>query len=279
MTFIFSFADEIQNRILNNRVASLKIDDELIENIYGVFNDNLNALRIKKIAFRYEEEFVAIVNSFVFNNFFKVENIVESIIRIGIKQSVCIIFYLHYKLKYSSSNNLINDFLKKNCYYSLCSAFGCYWLANKYKLNEGVEKVFILSLLRDIGSLVILKVIQEIIEENLYLNISGDFIEKIILNNHEEFGYYYVKNIGLPDSICNIVRNHHTSNSKDLNYILKYIKIIDVFFDCEERYSYGSKYFNLDVARELMCLGMPIKDINELKKYMDNLRTYLKNQN
>jgi HD-like signal output (HDOD) protein len=208
-------------------------------------------------------QILRLANSAFFSGLAKVTTITEAVVRLGAREIANIAML-------ASQQNSYNGFtvpeLKSHSQMLWKHAIGCAigtrWLCEKTGYKNLAQEAFIAGLLHDIGSLLILKVL-----EGLHLAeaeaeskpVSRELATEIMAAMHTDSGYQLMQKWNLPELYCTIVRDHHKEQLDTNNVLLSMVRLVD---DTCRKLGLGcSAESNLMLAATVEAQGMGIKEI------------------
>jgi HD-like signal output (HDOD) protein len=172
---------------------------------------------------------LSLANSAFFSGLSKVTTITEAVVRLGAKEIASVAML-------ASQQNSYNSFtvpeLKAHSQmlwrHAIGSAIGSRWLCERTGYKQLAQEAFIAGLLHDIGSLLILKVLEGILlSETGAKPISRDLTNEIMVAMHSDTGYELLQKWSLPELYCVIVRDHHKEQSDTANVLLSMVRLVD----------------------------------------------------
>jgi HD-like signal output (HDOD) protein len=132
----------------------------------------------------------------------------------------------------SNYNNLTVPELKSHSQmlwrHAIGSAIGTRWLCERTGYKQLAQEAFIAGLLHDIGSLLILKVVEGIqLAESGSQPLSRELTSEIMQAMHADTGYELMLKWNLPELYCTIVRDHHKEQGDTSNVLLSMVRLVD----------------------------------------------------
>ena len=157
---------------------------------------------------------IAIANSMMYRGSRDSNTLEEAITRLGMKETNNYLWVLANSALYDSSNNIFKTVLDKSKSHSLATA-ECAQIIAKHLNLENPSEYYYMGLLHDIGSVLIIQILEEMDAENR----PKDEIEtyNIIQDLHDEFGAELLSIWKMPDRIINIALHHGNPEASD-NY-------------------------------------------------------------
>jgi HD-like signal output (HDOD) protein len=199
--------------------ALLNVKDFTIEQVVGlIIKDQALTSQVLRLA-----------NSAFFSGLAKVTTITEAVVRLGAKEIANVAMMASQQTTYNSFTvpelKAHSQLLWKH---ALGSAIGTRWLTEKTGYKQLAQEAFIAGLLHDIGSLLVLKVLEGILlaDPNAKV-VSRDLATEIISAMHTDSGYQLMQKWNLPEIYCNVVRDHHKEQPDNNNVLLSLVRLVD----------------------------------------------------
>lgn len=231
--------------------AVLSVKDFTIEQVVAlIIKDQSLTSQILKLA-----------NSALFSGLTKVTTITEAVIRLGAREIASIAMLASQQESY---NGFTNPELKSCSQvlwkHAIGSAIGTRWLSEKTGYKQLAQEAFIAGLLHDIGSLLILKVLEGIVTATPDGKpMSRELTTEIMSAMHTDSGYALMQKWNLPEIYCTVVRDHHKEQSDTSNVLLSLVRLVDS--TCRKIGIGSPPEPNLMLAATFEAQGMGIKEI------------------
>ncbi|GFO70098.1 phosphodiesterase [Geomonas limicola] len=207
-------------------------------------------------------QILRLANSAFFSGLSKVTTITEAVVRLGAKEIANVAML-------ASQQNSYNSFsipeLKVHALtlwkHAIGSAIGSRWLCERTGYKQIAQEAFIAGLLHDIGSLLILKVLEGILlGDHGTKSLSRDLINEIMVAMHTQTGHEMLLKWNLPELYCVIVRDHHQEQRDTSNVLLSIVRLVDD--TCRKLGLAGAPAEpNLMLAASFEAQGLGIKEI------------------
>jgi putative nucleotidyltransferase with HDIG domain len=133
----------------------------------------------------------------------------DAVIRLGFATVVQIATLVAQKENFDPRNPRLEKYFDKLWRHSVACALGSEWLAKRLGVLNSAGEAFMGGLFHDIGKLLLLKCIEDILRGNRSLNFPEELILEMLDLLHEEKGYMLLKAWNLPEIYCEIARTHH----------------------------------------------------------------------
>ncbi len=165
-------------------------------------------------------------NSAFFKGLNEISTIRSAIVRLGNNQISKIVMLATQRNTFNSNDPTFKEIVKKLWQHSVACAVGAEWLARKCGYSEIENEAFTCGLLHDIGKLLILTAFYSIKEtsKNAF-NFSEKMLYEIINPLHARHGFLLMKRWNLPESYCNVVRDHHVDEFDPGDVLLTIIRM------------------------------------------------------
>jgi len=172
-------------------------------------------------------ELLKVANSAFFSGLARLDNIRQALVRLGGRQVLNVVMVASQRQAFEASNAMLDNVMSKLWQHASASAGGCRWLANRIGYKEDADTAFLAGLLHDLGSLVIVKVVDELLSTSGDLDISEALMIELMDTLHNEYGYEVMQSWKLPDNLSVIARDHHTQAFDDKNILMMIVRIVD----------------------------------------------------
>jgi HD-like signal output (HDOD) protein len=172
---------------------------------------------------------LSLANSAFFSGLSRVTTMTEAVVRLGAREIASVAMLASQQDSYNSFSipelKLHSQLLWKH---AMGCALGTRWLTEKTGYKNLAQEGFIAGLLHDIGSLLILKVLEGLeLSEKDGQAISRELSTQIMVAMHTESGYQLMRKWNLPEIYCTIVRDHHNEQSDAGNLLLSLVRLVD----------------------------------------------------
>lgn len=174
-------------------------------------------------------QILRLANSPFYTGLARVTTITEAVVRLGAREIAGVAMLASQQ---SSYNSFTTPELKAHSLLLWRHAIGCAigtrWLSERIGYKNLAQEAFIAGLLHDIGSLLILKVLEGMqLAEADGKGVSRELTTEIIVAMHTESGYQLMQKWNLPEPYCSIVRDHHNEQSDTADVLLSLIRLVD----------------------------------------------------
>ena len=169
-----------------------------------------------------------VANSPFFSGLSKVSTVEKAIVRLGLKQVSSIVLLASQKGAYKSKVALIERYMEDLWKQANASSVGTKWVATRSGHRGVAEEAFLAGLLHDIGKLVILKLLEQMIDEQGEAHgISDSIVVEVLRGMHEEQGGILLEEWNFPDEYVEVARNHHSDKVERGNTVLLAVRLVD----------------------------------------------------
>ncbi|WP_136523834.1 HDOD domain-containing protein [Geomonas ferrireducens] len=256
---------EVVKEQLESETLNLPVFHPIAVKLQGILSgkdfsiDQVVALIIKDQALT--SQVLRLANSAFFSGLAKVTTITDAVVRLGTREVASVAMLASQQHSY---NSLTHPELKSHAQVLWKHAIGCAigtrWLCEKNGYRNLAQEGFIAGLLHDIGSLLILKVLEGIVlTDGEQRGVSRELTNEIIAAMHTESGYQLMQKWNLPEVYCNIVRDHHKDLEETGNVLLSLVRLVD--HACRKLGLGGTPEPNLMLAATSEAQGLGIKEI------------------
>ncbi len=193
-------------------------DDEIpIDRIAGILSkDQALACEVLKQA-----------NSAFYLGMRSVQTIQDSIMRLGSSQVFNYLVSGGQRQYYNSQSATINKYYQLLWKHAFSTATGSKWLLERTGHRGLANEGFLAGLMHDIGKLLLLKVLDSMTTENSDIQLTHEFIAKLLRSKHVEQGYGLMKQWSIPPVYANVVRDHHREDYDQSDALLLAIRIVN----------------------------------------------------
>jgi len=214
-------------------------------------------------------EVLRVANSPFYSGIAQVNSIQNAAVRLGGQQLADLVMIASERNRYSAADKEINHFMGKLWKHAVGTALASQWLAKKLKYPDMVNKAFMSGLIHDIGILAIFKATDHLKQvENL--QIPMDLILGIIDSTHSMYGYKLAKQWNLPESYCEIIKEHHSDTFDQSNIPLTIVRLSDLCCNKIGIDIYEPAIFDLSSTPEAVNLGVNEVMVAELEIMLED---------
>lgn len=173
-------------------------------------------------------EILRVANSSFYGGLTEIKTVKDAAVRLGPQEVVRISVLVTEKALYQVKTPSLKAFLEPLWQHAQATAIGSRWLTNKLGYHDLENQAFIGGLLHDAGSLLLVRVIDEIFQEDpSAATLSETLIAEIIETAHTSEGHKMAELWGLPDLYCNIIRDHHLEDLSQAGTLTNLVALVD----------------------------------------------------
>ncbi|HIJ80453.1 MAG TPA: HDOD domain-containing protein [Desulfuromonadales bacterium] len=173
-------------------------------------------------------QMLKIANSPMYMGRSKVATIKEAVIRMGAQQVINLVIAASQESAHTSTNPVLDCYMKHLWLHSHCSALGGRWLADSCGMRGVADETYLAALLHDIGKLYLLKSLERLVTAGV---ISSMFDEELIVEvfeaMHVEQGYRMMQHWNFPSMYCDVIAGHHTEEWDSVNKMLTIVRFVN----------------------------------------------------
>lgn len=167
-----------------------------------------------------------VANSSYYAGLNQIATIKDAIVRLGAQEIANMAMLASQYQFYNSTNETLNRMMHNLWGHALACGVGAKWLTRKAGYPGMAAEAFMGGLMHDIGSLALLKVLDDILKNNqTSVNFSDHLINEILEAMHEDVGYRLMKSWNFPEFYCDIAHNHHTETFDHSNILLLSVRL------------------------------------------------------
>lgn len=167
-----------------------------------------------------------VANSSYYAGLNQIATIKDAIVRLGAQEIANMAMLASQYQFYNSTNETLNRMMHNLWGHALACGVGAKWLTRKAGYPGMAAEAFMGGLMHDIGSLALLKVLDDILKNNqTSVHFSDQLINEIIEAMHEDVGYRLMKSWNFPEFYCDIAHNHHTETFDHSNILLLSVRL------------------------------------------------------
>ncbi|MFQ5417166.1 MAG: HDOD domain-containing protein [Myxococcota bacterium] len=168
-------------------------------------------------------------NSSFFGGIEKVVTVRDAIMRLGVKQVSELVILSTQRQQYQLNDPKLREFADKLWQHAVGCGVGSEWLARKLRMQDREQEAFMAGLLHDIGKLLLLRVLDDLIEQKaLAFQPSGDLVLELLASLHCAHGHRLMQTWNIPDVYANVVKNHHDEDYEESDRLLGLIRLVDM---------------------------------------------------
>ena len=167
-------------------------------------------------------------NSSAFAGLTQIGTIKQAVLRLGMKQVARLAIAAAQLSLYRSANTLTGPYMGELWRQAYACARGAGWIAERIGRPGEADAAFLAGLLHDIGKLLILRALEEIVEKGTSgQTLSRALIDEMIEGLHCELGYALMKQWNLPEAYCIVSRDHHVEEPDAGRVLVAIVRVMD----------------------------------------------------
>lgn len=171
-------------------------------------------------------QIIKVANSAFYSGLNPVKTVKDAAFRIGANSLAGIAQVVTQKQMYNARNKSINEWMKMLWNHALGTAIASKWLSQNLGYNESADEAFMGGLLHDIGKLIQLRIIDDLLANKAVKGkISGNLIKEILVSMHPVHGRIYLEKQNMPELYGEIAARHHEEEVSSDNLILNIVRL------------------------------------------------------
>ena len=173
-------------------------------------------------------EILRIANSSFYGGLTEIKTVKEAVVRLGPPEVVRLAILITEKSLYKVESPILASFLEPLWMHAQATALGAKWLTSKLGYADLENQAFIGGLLHDVGSLLMVRIMDEIFQDDAQAaNLSEVLISEIIETAHTTEGHKLAVQWGLPQQYCDIIKDHHSGNLSESGTLINLVCLVD----------------------------------------------------
>lgn len=208
----------------------LPVFNSVAVELQTALNDDIGMKEVEALVLKDQalaSELLRVANSAFFSGLAKLDSIRQALVRLGARQVLNVVMVAAQRQAFHASNPMLEGVMGELWRHASASAGGCRWLASRLGYKSEADTAFLCGLLHDLGSLVIVKVVDELMASDPALDISPALLTELIDTLHNEYGYQVMQSWQLPESFAEVARDHHAKAFDDKNTLMMIVRIVD----------------------------------------------------
>ncbi len=171
-------------------------------------------------------EVLRAANSALYAGLSKVATVREASVRLGTAQLLRVAVQACEKQQYCAGSPTLQALMEPLWQHSRAAAHGAAWLARKLGYRDLEQVAFVGGLLHDVGKLLLIKVIDDVSEEEgLGEGMSEPLVLEILDSAHTTRGFDLARAWGLPDEYALLIRDHHLEDLTQSGTLLNLVSL------------------------------------------------------
>jgi HD-like signal output (HDOD) protein len=180
----------------------------------AVNDENTDAKRIEQVLGHdpaLAAQVLRVANSPYYGGLSKTQTICAAAQRLGMRQVVNIAVLTAQRAAHSSTDARITSLMQRLWKHSVGCAIGAKWLAEHANCSEQANEAFLGGLLHDVGSLLLLRVIETVGAAGDERTMPDSLILEVMDAFHAEQGARLIAHWALPECYTEIAKVHHSA--------------------------------------------------------------------
>jgi HD-like signal output (HDOD) protein/FixJ family two-component response regulator len=199
-------------RMFNSGKIKLPILSHITQEVQSLLNESTPAIDdlvkiIEKDAV-ITAELISVVNSSFFKGVDKIDNLNESVVRLGLKETLSIVLALTSKNLFKSENTGLEQFMNKLWNHALACALGARLIAQHLEL-ENCEEIFLMGIVHDIGKNLLLAAVADLSPDQ---SLHDENLHEAIGLVHTTFGAVLLEKMKFSKKFALVTELHHWSS-------------------------------------------------------------------
>lgn len=172
-------------------------------------------------------EILRVANSAFFSGLAKVQGIQQALVRLGMNRVLSVVMLAAQKQAFKAAHPFLAQVMVKLWRHAVASAGACRWVAQKAGYRDLAESAFLAGLLHDLGSLVVLRVLDDICRTDNAPELTEAVILEVISSLDSEYGFKVMEAWQFPPEYCIVARDHSRETFDSGNVLLMIVRLVD----------------------------------------------------
>lgn len=173
-------------------------------------------------------EILRVANSSFYGGLTEITTVRDAAVRLGPMEVVRLAAIVIEKGQYKVKSPHLQDFMEPLWNHSVAVAMGAAWLAKKLGYPDLENQAFVGGLLHDVGSLMLVRAIDDIDQAGDHdFILTPDLVAEILDRAHTTQGWALAKHWELPEIYCDVVKNHHQGDLSELGVLINLVALAD----------------------------------------------------
>lgn len=168
-----------------------------------------------------------VANSPFYGGLSKISTIGGAAQRLGLRQVVNIAVLTTQRAAHASSDEVVKALMQRLWQHSVGCALGAKWIAEHANCREFANEAFMAGLLHDVGSLMLLRVLETLRAKQPGQSMPESLILEVITSLHAEQGAELIKHWALPDSYAEVAATHHAVDMDTTDTVAMLVRLAD----------------------------------------------------
>ena len=168
-----------------------------------------------------------VANSPFYGGLSKISTIGGAAQRLGLRQVVNIAVLTAQRAAHATSDPLFKSLMQRLWQHSVGCAIGAKWIAEHASCKEFANEAFIAGLLHDVGSLMLLRVLESVRARQSGRPMPESLILEVITALHAHQGANLIRLWALPDSYAEVAASHHATDMDATDTVSMLVRLAD----------------------------------------------------
>ena len=168
-----------------------------------------------------------VANSPFYGGLSKISTIGAAAQRLGLKQVVNIAVLTAQRAAYATSDAAVKCLMQRLWQHSVGCAIGAKWIAEHANCREFANEAFMAGLLHDVGSLMLLRVLETLRGKQNGQQVPESLMLEVITALHADQGARLIRHWGLPDTYADVAASHHADDMDTTDTVSMLVRLAD----------------------------------------------------
>ena len=168
-----------------------------------------------------------VANSPFYGGLSKVSTIGAAAQRLGLKQVVNIAVLTAQRAAHTSADPVTKSLMQRLWEHSVGCAIGAKWIAEHANCREVANEAFMAGLLHDVGSLMLLRVLESVRANHPRQPMPESLILEVVASQHAEQGAALIRQWGLPESYAQVAASHRAPEYDTTDTVTTIVRLAD----------------------------------------------------
>lgn len=274
---MFVIEDSLTSQIaarVDSDEFKLPVFNQVALEVQHAINENAQMHVIEQIVLKDQalaSEILRVANSAFFAGLAKQQNVHQALVRLGASRVISLVMMAAQRQAYTARHPFLSQVMKKLWQHSAASAGACRWVAVKCGYKEQAESAFLAGLFHDLGSLVVLKVLDEICMNYNGPELTETVISEVISSLHTEYGFRVMQTWHLPAHYTEVARDHHNDELAGKTVLLQIVRLVDAACALTGIGMSCNQELVLEALPEAQALGIRDVHLAELEIQLEEL--------
>lgn len=173
-------------------------------------------------------QLLRIANSSFYGGLSKVASVDTAIQRLGLKQVVELAILCSQRDQFRSNDLLVKGYVDRLWRHSVAAAYGARWIAQRCGFGEQASEAFFAALFHDIGTLLLLQVMEQVRATNGAQHMPEALVIEVIDALHAEQGARLLETWQLPEAYATVARHHHSTEIESAGALGVTVRLADL---------------------------------------------------